>query len=470
MGGHTMTITKRLLAILLALFLIAAACGSSDDSSSGGGDGGGDQAAAPSCDQDGTLNVPDDYDTIQAAADAAGPGALVLIAAGAYEEAVNVTCPDITIRGVDRNEVILEGGFELENGVRILETNGVVVENMTAQNYTGNGFFWTGVDGYRGSYLTAIRNGDYGVYAYGSVNGALEHSYGAGSPDAGVYIGQCGTCNAVIDDFTSEWNGLGYSGTNSTGVTIINSDFHDNRAGIVPNAGSYEGCAPPVENTIVGNLVYDNDNSQTAAIGPAEDFEGFGILLAGTNDSVVERNYASGNPVAGIAITPVPEFDPIGPLIDAPDPDCVEDSVPVSDEEIADLPNPLVWHSYRNRIIDNVATDNGANGGWDLALIEPADGENCFSDNEGGTTSPANLQEVAPCDGTIGAYDLESAALVAALDADGNTPSAEYEDVELPNPGDLENMPDAATAPTEPARGPGPVDTDSIETPEPPSN
>ena len=53
---------------------------------------------------------------------------------------------------------------------------------MTARNYTSNGFFWTGVDGYRGSYLTAYRNGDYGIYAFDSVNGLFEHSYAAGQP------------------------------------------------------------------------------------------------------------------------------------------------------------------------------------------------------------------------------------------------------------------------------------------------
>ena len=60
---------------------------------------------------------------------------------------------------------------------------------MTARNYTRNGFFWTGVDGYRGSYLTAYRNGDYGVYAFDSTKGQLDHIYASGSPDAGVYIG-----------------------------------------------------------------------------------------------------------------------------------------------------------------------------------------------------------------------------------------------------------------------------------------
>jgi len=80
---------------------------------------------------------------------------------------------------------------------------------MTARNYRFNGFFWTGVEGYRGSYLTAIRNGDYGIYAFDSKNGLFEHSYGGGSPDAGFYIGQCNPCNAVLDDVLAENNGLG---------------------------------------------------------------------------------------------------------------------------------------------------------------------------------------------------------------------------------------------------------------------
>lgn len=465
-----MTITRRLLVLLLALGLVAAACGSDSDSDDAGESDGTEEPAAPTCDQEGTLNVPDDFDTIQAAADAAGPGALVLVAEGTYEEAVNVTCPDITIRGVDRNEVVLEGNFELENGVRILETDGVVVENMTAQNYTGNGFFWTGSDGFRASYVTAIRNGDYGVYAFGSINGVIEHSYGSGSPDAGVYVGQCGDCNIVIDDFTSEWNGLGYSGTNSSNVTIVNSTFRHNRSGIVPNAGSYEGCAPPIRNTIVGNVASDNGNLETSAIAVAAEFPGVGVIITGSNDNLVARNRVEDNPVAGILVAPTPEFDPIGPLIEEPDPNCVEDAVPVSEEEIAELPNPLVWHSHRNEVIDNLAQGNDAEGGWDVMNVEGEDRENCFAGNDAGVFSPADLETVAPCGGPFGVVAAESADLVAQLDANQAEP-ADYETVELPDPGDLENMPDAATAPAEPARGPeGEIDIDAIQVPDAPTD
>ena len=104
---------------------------------------------APACGDDGAkegvVRVPQDQETIQEAVDAAEPGDLILVDEGIYKEAVDVTTEDLTIRGVDRNEVILDGEFELENGIRVLDTDGVVVENMTARNYTCNGFFWTGV-------------------------------------------------------------------------------------------------------------------------------------------------------------------------------------------------------------------------------------------------------------------------------------------------------------------------------------
>src|SRR5262245_3054100 len=162
-----MSNARRLMGLVLAAALVAAACGGDDDDAApDNGASGGDQA---------TLHVPDDYPTIQKAVDAAKPGDLVLISPGTYQESVSVKTDNLTIRGLDRNSVILDGGFTMDNGFRVAGGDGVAIENMTARNYTKNGFFWTDAKGYRGSYLTAYRNGDYGIYAYNSTKGQLEN-------------------------------------------------------------------------------------------------------------------------------------------------------------------------------------------------------------------------------------------------------------------------------------------------------
>src|SRR5947207_3407104 len=68
-----------------------------------------------------TIRVPQDRPTIQGAVDAAQPGSLILVSPGVYHEAVLVTKPFLTIRGLDRNSVILDGGFHMTNGVHVIE-------------------------------------------------------------------------------------------------------------------------------------------------------------------------------------------------------------------------------------------------------------------------------------------------------------------------------------------------------------
>jgi hypothetical protein len=457
-----MTTARRLLAPLLAgLLVLAAACGSDDDSDDGAsGDGEGTSV-------DDALHVPDDHDTIQAAVDAAEPGDLILVAPGVYEEAVNVETDGLTIRGLDRNEVVLDGGFEMDNGIRVVGADGVAIENMTARNYTNNGFFWTGVDGYRGSYLTTYRIGDYGVYAFDSVSGLIEKSYASGSPDAGFYIGQCYPCDAVIDDVVSEHNGLGYSGTNSGGnLVIVNSTWRDNRAGIVPNSGSYELCYPERETTIVGNLVYSNNNPDTPAIGSALDAMGNGILAPGGVGNTIERNLVFDHDLTGIGLVPFPEDDPNDVI-----PDVEDDDVPCAEArnqppaDPADIPDSLLWNPRDNVVVGNVVEDSGM---ADLAVgsLENVSGfGNCFADNEHSTSAPKDLETLAPCDGE-GEGDWTDGPIDFGPFLAEKPPSGDYE--ETPVPEDQENMPDADSAPALPFDSPPEIDLDAIAVPERP--
>ncbi|HEX5096144.1 MAG TPA: right-handed parallel beta-helix repeat-containing protein, partial [Acidimicrobiia bacterium] len=313
--------------------------------------------------------------------------------------------------------------------------------------FTHNGFFWTGVVGYRGSYLNAIRNGDYGIYAFDSTMGRFDNDYASGSPDAGFYIGQCSPCDAVITDVIAEWNGIGYSGTNAGGnLYIVNSAWHDNRVGIVPNSGTGEANPPQRDSVIAGNRVYSNNNAQTAAIDIAQTATYNGILLAGGNENVVVRNLVYDHELVGIAPVVLPEK-----LLDP------------------DNPKAQNFDARDNTIRENVLRDNRA---ADLALVTSIDdpndaGGNCFAGNTYTTSLPADIETVAPCDASAAPpFTTDIGRFLSLLAAEKPAP-ADYKTVQLPDPGDQPQMENAQDAPPEPAsklRAPK-IDLDDITLP-----
>ncbi len=256
-----------------------------------------------------TINVPGDQPTVQEAVDAADAGDMVFIEAGVYNESVTVDVPSLIIRGADRSSTVIDGGFELSNGFHVV-ANGVAIENITARNFGVNGFYWTGVTGYRGSYITAHNNGDYGIYAFDSVDGLFDHVYASGNRDSGIYIGQCYPCNAVVTDSVSVENGLAYSGTNAGGdLYLINSRYENNMGGVAPNSLDSELYPPHREVYIGGNLVITNNNNNADA--PTKGFArlawGEGIVLAGGEGDLVEKNLVVNHDRIGIVTNVLPD-------------------------------------------------------------------------------------------------------------------------------------------------------------------
>ncbi|MGH2756697.1 MAG: plastocyanin/azurin family copper-binding protein, partial [Actinomycetota bacterium] len=178
------------------------------------------------------LVVPDEFATIQAAVDHARAGTTVVVKPGTYRESVVVTTSRLVIRGVDRFRTVLNGSDRMNNGIIVDGANDVTVKNMTVRNYTSNGIYFNNSDGYTMSRIDAINNRVYGLYAFDSYEGIIRDSFTWGSGDAGVYIGECMGCAAVVKNLHAEWNLLGYSGTNATGVAITNSTFVNNAVGI----------------------------------------------------------------------------------------------------------------------------------------------------------------------------------------------------------------------------------------------
>lgn len=425
--------------MLLLAALALTGCGGGDD----------DRPAGPE-----TLRVPADHATIQAAVDASEPGDIVLVAPGVYEESVRIDTEGITLRGEDRNEVILDGGDRLQNGVYIT-VGGVAVENLTVRFFTNNGVLFTSLgeayletvitegygdaegtpardetdptdttlDGFRASYVTAYNNGLYGLYAFAAVNGVFEDSYASGHPDSGYYVGQCKPCNTVLQRVTAERNAIGYEGTNASGgVYIVESVFRRNRLGITPNSQDAERLAPQEETVIAGNLVVDNADPETPVIEGG--YFGGGILVGGGERNLVLRNRVSGHPDTGIGIFTMGRYLPNG-----------------------------------NRVEGNVLSDNGV----DLVFAPTGaagPGGNCFADNDFSTSRPRAIERALPCEGTPRLGRIPAPQTLEA------PPGVDY--FSMPAPPPQPTMPASAMASIGGAvQVPPAIDLDAIEVPAP---
>ena len=284
------------------------------------------------------------YKTIQAAVNASTSGDWVLIEPGVYYESVKVTAAQsgIWIRGMDRNEVILDGQNEPGNGIEIYKANNVWVENLTVRNFDtgcsecGNEIWWNGgadsgeigAHGWYGRYLTAYDtglNGGYGIFTGNEEHGVFEHVYASGFNDSGMYIGACRDCDALVSDAVMENNALGYSGSNSSGRLIIEkSVFDHNLVGIAPNSENPGDGPPPLdgacnsgENTsptptfestrikrceiLRKNQVMHNDNLTVPTNGSTDVAPwGVGIELPGDYAVMVKGNTIADNPNNGV--------------------------------------------------------------------------------------------------------------------------------------------------------------------------
>ena len=357
-----------------------------------------------------------EYQTIQSAVDAAKPGDLVLINSGVYNESVTITTPYLTIRGTDRNSVIIDGEFMRENGIQVYETDGVSVENLSVRNFSLNGVYWNSSKGYKASHVTAYNNGDYGVYAFNSTDGVFEKIYASGHPDSGIYIGQCYPCNALIYDSVVEGNALGYSGTNAGGhLYIYNNIWRDNMSGIIPNTLDSELNPPGRETTIVGNLVVDNNNYEA----PANRFglvaQGMGIVMPGRVGDIVEKNIVVNHDKYGLVASPMLDVN--------------------------------LYFSQHVQIKNNIIMDSGYT---DLALAGPWGPGNCYEGNIYQTSTPPLLEQLHDCE-SVGTGsllsrfplqgDVSGLMMLAGLFADAASqepPKSRYKDYPWPEP--QENM------------------------------
>ena len=144
------------------------------------------------------IRVPEDVATPRLAIEAAQPGDVILLADGTYDGGLVVPKdkPDITIRGASRSGVLFDGkGLNL-NAIEV-QADRVTLENLSAHDFDGNGFYWEQVEGFAGRYLTVWNVNLYGIYATESRGGTLRAQPRLGRGRRGVL---CRRVRAVRHD------------------------------------------------------------------------------------------------------------------------------------------------------------------------------------------------------------------------------------------------------------------------------
>jgi len=221
-----------------------------------------------------TLNVPDDYSTIQAAVDAAGNGAIIMVSSGIYEENVNIeNIDDLTLIG--DNSIINQieigtainlyscnnfkvSGFELSGEDKSFPAIGLYVHNSSGEisecvvNGFWHGIYATNDPGEQSELLVTecdIQEFEkYGVVTWKGVHSSIiKNSFlksvvtpGLGTACVSVWGG---TPKIISNNFNSPGNGITLTddaynidgqliSVNAVDSKIINNGFHNCFVGI----------------------------------------------------------------------------------------------------------------------------------------------------------------------------------------------------------------------------------------------
>lgn len=277
------------------------------------------------------MRVPADASLAEAGSRVAD-GGIILISEGVYHETLDVRANDVTVRGLDRNGVVLDGELTRQNGV-IATGERIAIENLTVQNFLQNGVLVTGVTdengagiargpdgylpeaapapipGYLVQYVTALNNGLYGIYAFNRTDGVIRENLASGSSDSGIYVGQCESCAALIERNVLVSNAVGLEFANASNVSVVGNRIVSNRIGITVLSNYLEAHGPSVGVSIVGNVISENNDPVTPE--QASGAFGTGVGLSGTSSALVQNNRIEGNSAVGVWVVSSEDFAPI---------------------------------------------------------------------------------------------------------------------------------------------------------------
>ncbi|MBP2707926.1 right-handed parallel beta-helix repeat-containing protein [Microbispora sp. RL4-1S] len=265
-------------------------------------------------------------ESIQAAVDAAGPGARILLAEGTYAESVWIRHGGVTLAGAGpERTVLVPGGGAAADVPRLHDAEadvvsgvtvhgpavaGVRIEGLTVRGFSGAGVYAHSAAGVEVVDVTAVDNAVWGVYLRESTRCRVVGCRASGSQYGGIALSFCPSSDSVVEHNASSANAFGIFVDNSSGVRVARNACHGNAIGVMLLNQVYEGEPEGgVRDCLVaGNDLYGNGLAAGAepgglgAAGPP--ISGVGLALIGTHgvtlvDNDIHDNHPSGASVMG---------------------------------------------------------------------------------------------------------------------------------------------------------------------------
>ncbi|GAB2557542.1 parallel beta-helix domain-containing protein [Spirosoma aerophilum] len=224
-------------------------------------------------------------------------------------------------KGIDKTVLSFKGQTDGAEGLRVSNSESIVIENLTIQDTKGDGIKTMNVKGilFRNVKVEwtgppKAENGGYGLYPVQCENVVIDGCTAIGASDAGIYVGQ--SRGIVVKNSKAYHNVAGIEIENSRNADVFDNEAYENTGGILvfdlPDLVQKQGGNVRVFN----NFIHDNNLPNFAPQGNivASVADGTGLLIMAANGVEVfnnrfVRNQSIGTGIISYLFTQLPVAD-----------------------------------------------------------------------------------------------------------------------------------------------------------------
>lgn len=217
----------------------------------------------------------------------------------------------ITIKGKGKDKTVLSFKNQTSGaeGIRITNSNNIIIEDLTVEDAKGDNIKVMNVDGItmrnmRSSWTGKVsdKNGAYAYYPVLCKNVVIDNCVSIGASDAGIYVGQSNF--VTIKNNEVFYNVAGIESENSGNVKIFDNTVYENTGGIlVFDLPGLTRGGNDIE--VYNNKIFNNNTKNFAPKGSivGQTPSGTGCLVLGTERVHIRDNQFINNKTTDIAIT-----------------------------------------------------------------------------------------------------------------------------------------------------------------------